>query len=104
MDKLKVLAKRASWREMSEAHRTKIAASQIINRINKCALGQEDMTAVQLKAGLGLLAKVLPDLSASDNVTTHIQTDPVAAMNRIKEIMGERADALAIEYLPEQTH
>ena len=108
MDKLKKLAKRESWREMSESHRTKIKASQIINRINGCALGEIEMTGVQLKAGLGLLAKVLPDLSASDNVTTHIQTDPIAAMERIREIMGRdkspEADALEAEYLPVELH
>ena len=80
MAKLKDLAKRESWREMSESHRAKIKASQIINRLNGAALGEIEMTATQLRAGLGLLAKVLPDLSASDNVTTHIQTDPVAAI------------------------
>jgi hypothetical protein len=102
MAKLKDLAKRESWREMSESHRAKIKASQIINRLNGAALGEIEMTATQLRAGLGLLAKVLPDLSASDNVTTHIQTDPVAAMARIQEIMGkDKSAALLAEYTPQ---
>lgn len=105
--KLKEIAKRASWRELSESHRAKIKASQIINRLNSVALGEEgvNMNGVQLKAALGLLAKVLPDLSASDNVTTHVQTDPVAAMARIREIMGtDKTEGLAAEYLPKDMH
>ena len=101
MAKLTDLTKRASWRELSESHRQKIKASQIINRLNGAALGEVDMTASQLRAALGLLAKVLPDLSASDNVTTHVQTDPAAAMARIEEILGkDKAASLIAEYTP----
>ena len=101
MASLKNLANRASWRELSESHRAKIKTSQIINRLNGAAMGEVDMTASQLRAALGLLAKVLPDLSASDNVTTHVQTDPAQAMARIEEILGkDKAAVLIAEYTP----
>lgn len=46
--------------------RAKIQASQIINRLQGHVLGEVDMTATQVQAGLGLLKKTLPDLSSID--------------------------------------
>ncbi len=44
--------------------RTKIQTSQLINRLEKCALDDLELTAQQLKAIEILLKKNLPDLSA----------------------------------------
>lgn len=48
---------------MTDEHRSKIANSQILNRLIAHALGQVEMTATQVQAAQALLRKVLPDLS-----------------------------------------
>lgn len=48
---------------MTEAHRTKIANSQILKRLIEHVEGKVDMSATQVTAGLGLLRKVMPDIS-----------------------------------------
>lgn len=50
---------------MTAEHRSKIANSQILNRLIKCAEGEIELTAVQASVGLGLLKKALPDLTAT---------------------------------------
>ena len=50
--------------KMSEEHRTKIANSQILNVLIKHALGEIQLDPSQASTGLGLMRKVLPDLSA----------------------------------------
>lgn len=49
--------------KMTEAHRTKIANSQILKRLIEHVEGKVDMSATQVTAGLGLLRKVMPDIS-----------------------------------------
>jgi len=51
--------------------RTKIQASQLINRLQGHALGEVDLSQTQIKAIEVLLKKTLPDLSA-----TEISGDP----------------------------
>jgi hypothetical protein len=48
---------------MSEEHRTKIKNSQILKRLIEHAEGTVEMSATQVTTGLGLLRKVMPDLS-----------------------------------------
>jgi hypothetical protein len=48
-----------TWRE-------KIKVSNIVTRLNKCAQGEVEMTAQQIKAAEILLKKVLPDLKGID--------------------------------------
>lgn len=74
-----------------EKTREKIQASQLINRLNKNALGalgDKEMTSGQIRSAEILLRKVLPDLSAVDwdgklegNVTfnTYYQDKPRGA-------------------------
>lgn len=50
---------------MSDAHRTKIANSQILKRLIECAEGDVEMTPTQATVALGLLRKVMPDLSST---------------------------------------
>lgn len=54
---------------MTDEHRTKIGNSQILKCLIEHAIGQREMSATQVTAGLGLLRKVLPDLSAAENKT-----------------------------------
>jgi hypothetical protein len=56
---------------MSDEHRTKIANSQILNRLIGHVEGSIDMSSTQVTAALGLLKKVMPDLQA-----TTISGDP----------------------------
>lgn len=51
---------------MDESHRTKIRNSQILNALIAHVVGERDMTQTQVSAGVALLKKVLPDLSAID--------------------------------------
>ncbi len=47
-----------------EETRGRIKASQLINRLTAHALGEVEMTSSAVTAGLGLLKKIVPDLSA----------------------------------------
>ncbi len=54
---------------MSDEHRVKIQNSNILNALIEHIVGKREMSATQVSAGVALLRKVLPDLSASDNTT-----------------------------------
>ena len=64
------------------ATRERIQTSQLINRLRDCALGLNQMDAVQVRAAEILLAKTLPNLASieSHNVTevTTIAPTPAA--------------------------
>ena len=49
---------------MSDEHRVKIQNSNILNALIEHAEGRREMSSTQVQAGLGLMKKVLPDLSA----------------------------------------
>lgn len=49
---------------MTDEHRVKIQNSNILNALVEHVDGKREMSATQVSAGLGLLRKVLPDLSA----------------------------------------
>lgn len=52
---------------MSEEHRTKIAKSRILGNLIKFAEGNDTIISkAQADIGLGLLRKVLPDLTSTD--------------------------------------
>ena len=55
---------RAAGFRMSNDHRVKIQNSNILNALIEHAEGKREMSATQVTAGLGLLKKCLPDLSA----------------------------------------
>jgi hypothetical protein len=57
---------RAPGFKMPESHRSKIKYTQILNALQEHCLGQRDMSATQVTVGLGLLKKVLPDLSSAE--------------------------------------
>lgn len=48
---------------MSEEHRVKIQNSNILNALIEHVVGEREMSSTQVTAGLGLMRKVLPDLS-----------------------------------------
>ena len=49
---------------MTDEHRVKIQNSNILSALISHVDGKREMSATQVSAGLGLLRKVLPDLSA----------------------------------------
>lgn len=59
---------------IAEAIRARIKAGVIVDRLTKYVLGEIKMSSAQVAAGLGLLRKVVPDLSnveVSGEVETH---------------------------------
>lgn len=50
---------------LSQAHRDKIKAGNILNALQEHVMGDRDMSATQITAGLGLLKKCLPDLAVT---------------------------------------
>lgn len=58
---------RAPGFKMSDAHRVKIQNSNILNALVEHVEGKRKMDPSQVSAGLGLLKKVLPDLSSTEH-------------------------------------
>jgi hypothetical protein len=56
--------------KMPEEHRTKIANSKILNRLIDHVEGNCDLTSTQVTAALGLLRKVMPDMTESKSDVT----------------------------------
>lgn len=56
---------------MSDEHRVKIQNSNILNALIEHVVGGRDMSATQVSAGLGLLRKVMPDLSSVESKNEH---------------------------------
>ena len=52
---------------MSHQHRDKIKTDNLINRMQKVALGEVDGSQVSVNAAIALLRKVLPDLQATQS-------------------------------------
>lgn len=55
--------------KLPESHRSKIQIAQLLNRLQKHAMGEVDMTQTQVTAAFGLLKKALPDLQSVDPET-----------------------------------
>lgn len=60
--------------QMSGEHRVKIKNSNILNALIEHVEGKREMSSSQVTAGLGLLRKVMPDLSES-SVTHSVKRD-----------------------------
>ena len=52
---------------MTDEHRVKIQNSNILNALVEHVEGKREMSATQVSAGLGLLKKVMPDLSSVES-------------------------------------
>ena len=50
---------------MTDEHRVKIKNSNILNALIEHVVGEREMSATQVSAGLGLLRKVMPDLAST---------------------------------------
>ena len=67
---------------MSDEHRVKIQNSNILNALIEHSEGRREMSSTQVQAALGLMKKVLPDISA-----VQISGDQAAPL-RIKVTIG----------------
>lgn len=65
-----------------EETRLRIKAGNIITRLQKGIDGKVDLTGPQVAAALGLLRKILPDLTSAEN-TLDITTRYVALMPEV---------------------
>ncbi len=70
---------KASRVAMSDDHRVKIKNSNILNALIEHVEGKREMSATQVTAGVALLRKVLPDLSAVEQ-SGEVQVSYVARM------------------------
>ena len=66
---------------MSSEHRDKIKNSNILSALIKHVEGKQEMSPSQVTAGLGLLRKVLPDLS-----NVELSTDPENPVSIITQV------------------
>jgi hypothetical protein len=53
--------------KMSDEHRVKIQNSNILNALIEHVEGNREMSSTQVSAGLGLLKKVLPDMTYNEH-------------------------------------
>ena len=67
---------------MTEEHRTKIANSQILNRLIKHFDGEVELSQTQVMVGLALLKKVLPDLQSVQH--SGDDQNPISHVHRIE--------------------
>lgn len=70
--------------EMGAEHRTKIANSKILKHLIEFCEGTRDMEPHRAATSLGLLRKVMPDMSYSENNTTVDVSDLEALMTEIR--------------------
>ena len=73
---------------MSEAHRVKIQNSNILNALIEHVEGKREMSATQVSAGLGLLKKVLPDLSSVE--VTGDPDAPLSVVTRVELVAPKK--------------
>lgn len=78
-----------SDRRWSKHVRDRIQASQIINRLTNAFEGKVELTQVQAKIGLGLLAKVLPDMSHHMTEDVTEQAGAQEQFMKLVEKLGE---------------
>lgn len=57
--------------QMTDEHRVKIQNSNILNALVEHVEGKREMTSTQVSAGIALLKKVMPDLSAIESSIEH---------------------------------
>jgi hypothetical protein len=81
--------------KMPEEHRNKLRVSHLLNRLQKCALGEITLPPDQLKALEICLRKVLPDLSQ-----TEVRADVKTYVARLPEPAPDAATWLASVDVP----
>ena len=59
----------------------RIDSQRILDRMQACALGNEEMTNEELRAALALLARTFPEIKQSQSEVTTFDGDPNAISN-----------------------
>jgi len=75
----------------TEKTREKIQATQIVNRLDKAFRGEIELTATQVKIGLGLLAKVMPDMTHQMVEEVHDELSAEQQFMKLVDKIGEEA-------------
>lgn len=71
--------------KMTDEHRAKIKNSNILNALIEHACGEREMSSTQVTAGLGLLKKVMPDISSVE--ISGDEENPVNHVHRIERVI-----------------
>ena len=74
---------------MTPEHRSKIANSQILNRLIDHHLGKLELSKTQVDVGLALLKKVMPDLQAIQH--SGDADNPIETITRV-ELVAKTED------------
>jgi hypothetical protein len=74
---------------MSDEHRVKIQNSNILNALIEHVVGEREMSATQVSAGLGLLRKIMPDLAAS-TITADVTHEVGASVTDLMKAIDGR--------------
>ena len=72
--------------KMTDDHRVKIQNSNILNALVEHVEGLREMSATQVSAGLGLLRKVLPDLSQAEIKAEHVHRYVARVPEKAKDV------------------
>ena len=88
--------------QYAERLRERIIAGGIANALIQHAMGKRKMSNTEVQAALGLVRKVIPDLSATElTVNSATYADE---LQRIAGILRERASAESVAETPIVTH
>lgn len=68
--------------------RAKIQAAQIINRFQKCLMGEIELSSQQVSCGKSLLDKVLPNLQA-----TELSGEMEHQINKVENVIVDPQDS-----------
>lgn len=68
--------------------RAKIQAGVIINRFQKCVMGEIELTSQQVSCGKALLDKVLPNLQA-----TELSGEMEHQINKVENVIVDPSDS-----------
>lgn len=79
---------------MTEEHRVKIKNSNILNALIEHVEGRRDMSSTQVTAGLGLLAKVMPNLSENKSTIQHLAARDISD-NELADIAAGSSEGTA---------
>ncbi len=96
------LAPQRIGRRHQDEWRAKIRVTAVVQRLNKCALGEIEMSPTELGAAKLLLSKVLPDLSAQQ-VTLDDHRDELSALSmselltRLDGVLRGPIDVVAVQ-------
>lgn len=77
--------------KMTDEHRAKIKNSNILNALIEHIQGSREMSATQVSAGLGLLKKVMPDLSST--TIAGDEDNPLNVIHKIERVITDASNS-----------